>query len=148
MPYSFIVLYGGATAIRSSMHSLPGDGAGIGGQQEHFFAAGATGGDHAFAEAEFHLPRGEVCDADHQPADEIVRLVRFLDAGEHGARVVAAEAERELQELLGVGNVGGGDDASDAEVDLGKVVDGAHGRERFGGEGGAVVGPLWGVPAR
>ena len=43
---------------------------------------GAGGGDHAFAQAELHLPRRQVGDADDQPADEVLRLVGFLDAGE------------------------------------------------------------------
>ena len=55
-------------------------------------------------------------------------------------RVVAAEAERELEQLLGFGDFFGGDDAGDAEVDLGEVVDRAFGGERLGGEGvGGVV---------
>ena len=110
-------------------------------------AVRAGGGDHAFADAEFHFPRGEVGDADDESADEIFGLVGFFDAGEDVFRRVAAEAERELEQLLGVGDVFGGDDAGDAEVDLGEVVDRALGGERLGGEGVAGVVPLSVAPA-
>ena len=59
--------------------------------------------------------------------------------------VVAAEAERELEQLLGVGDVFGGDDAGDAEIDLREVVDRAFGGERLGGERVAGVVPLRGT---
>ena len=55
---------------------------------------------------------------------------------------VAAEAERELQQLLGLGHVFGRHDAGDAQVDLGEVVDRALGGERLGGQGVGGVGPL------
>ncbi len=48
--------------------------------------------------------------------------------------VLAAEAERELEQLLGFGHVFGGDHAGDAQIDLGEVVDRAFGGERLGGE--------------
>ncbi len=96
-------------------------------------ACGAGGGDHAFAGAEFHFAWGQVRYADDEFADEVFGFVGFFDAGEDGAGGVAAEAEGEFEELLGFGDFFGGDDAGDAEVDFGEVVDRAFGGEGFGG---------------
>ena len=88
-----LVLYscGDAASVRRGVatiglvHALAGDGAGVGGEQEHFVAAGAGGGDHAFAEAEFHLAagRGWRRRSTSRPTRSC-RLVGFLDAGEDG----------------------------------------------------------------
>ena len=65
----------------------------VGREQIDFAAPAAGGDDHAFAQAELHLPRGEVGGTNHQPADQMLRLVDALDAGEHRAAIVAAEAQ-------------------------------------------------------
>ena len=78
------------------MHALSRLRARIGNQQVDFAAPAAGGHDHPFAGAELHLPRGQVGGADHQPADKVFGLVHSLDAGQHRAAVVAAEAEREF----------------------------------------------------
>ena len=62
---------------------MPGLCAGIGAEQEDFCAARAGRGDHAFAEAELHLPRREIRHDDDQPPDELRGLVGALDAGEN-----------------------------------------------------------------
>ena len=47
---------------------------------------------------------------------------------------VAAEAERQLEQLLGVRHVFGRDDAGDTQIDLREIVDRALGSERLSGE--------------
>ena len=74
------------------MNSMAWLRAAVGAEQENLLATGAGGYDHAFANTELHLSRGEICHADHQPADEVFRFVGAFDAGENGAMIVAAEA--------------------------------------------------------
>ncbi len=116
------------------MDAHAGFGAAVGREEEHFVAATAGGAHHAFAQAEFHLARGEIGDADHQATDELVGLgVGFFDSGEDGFARIAAEAEGEFQKFARVGDFLGGEDASDAEIDFGEVVDRAFRGKRFGG---------------
>src|SRR5712691_2367654 len=84
-----------------SMHPLARHRAAVGRQQEDFLASNARRADHAFADSETHLARGEVRHHDDQPADELFRSVRALDAGEDVATQLAAEAQRQLDQLVG-----------------------------------------------
>ena len=121
------------------MHSLAGFCACVGGEQIDFAVAAAGGDDHAFADAELHLPRGEIGRADHQPADEVFRLVHAFDAGEDRAAIVAAEAEREFQQLLRPGHVFGRDYPGDAKIDLGEFVEADLCGKRLGQQRGVGV---------
>ena len=73
------------------MNAHAGLGAFVRVQEEDFAAAGAAGGDHAFAEAELHFSRLQVGDADDLASDEFFRFVSCLDAGEDVAGFAAAE---------------------------------------------------------
>ena len=84
------------------------------------------------------FPRGEIGHADHQPADQILGLVDALDAGENGAAVVAAEADREFQQLC-ARHVLGFDHADHAEIDLGEIVEADGFGQRLGHEASIAV---------
>ncbi len=60
----------------ASMHALPRLGTRVGAEQVDFAAAGAGRHDHAFAQAERHLPRREIGHDDHQPTHPPARAVR------------------------------------------------------------------------
>ena len=75
------------------MHPLPRLGSFVGREQEYFLAARTRGDDHALAQPELHLSRRQVGHAHNQPAHEFFGLIRFLDAGEDRAAVLAAKAE-------------------------------------------------------
>src|SRR5210317_1562387 len=61
----------------------------VGRQQEYFFTARSGGKHHALGNTEAHLAWREVCHDDHVAADESVRIVCSLDAGEYIALLVA-----------------------------------------------------------
>ena len=65
--------------VTCSMHALAGLSALVGRQQEDVLAAAAGGEDHPLAGAELHFPRGEVGDHNHQPPNQVFRLVSLLD---------------------------------------------------------------------
>ena len=113
-------------------NSLAGLCPGIGSEQIDFAATAAGGDDHAIACAELHFPRRKIGHADDQPADELFRLVDALDAGEDRAALFAAEAERELEQLLSTGHVFGLDDPHDAQIDLGEIVEADGFGQRLG----------------
>ena len=79
------------------MHAHSRRGAFIEGEQKDIRAAGAAGGDHPFAEAELHLPRREIGDHHHQPADEFFCFVSGFDAGEDLSLNAAAQAQFEFR---------------------------------------------------
>lgn len=116
------------------MDAHAGLGAGVDVEEVDFGGTGAGGGDHPFAETELHLAWGEVGDHDHESSDEFRGIVGGFDTSEDGSTFIAAEAEGKFEELLGFGDIFGGEDARDAEVDFGEVIDGAGGGEWFGGE--------------
>ena len=120
------------------MDAHAGLGAFVEGEEEDVGFAGADGGDHAFGEAEFHLAGLEIGDHDDETADEGFGFVGGFDAGEDLAADVAAEAEGELEEFFCAGYFFGGDDAGDAEVDFGEVVDG----DQVGEEGFCLQGSI------
>ena len=107
------------------MHSHARLGTGIGAEQEDLAGSGADGEDHAFAEAELHLPGLEVRAADHQLTDEVFRVVRLLDPGEDIASHIPAQTQRQLQKLVGTRHMLSRHDTSHAKVGLAEVVDGA-----------------------
>ena len=77
--------------------------------------------------------RGAGWRPDDQPADELLGLVGRFDAGEDLPLHVAAEAERELEQLLRLRHFFGRDHAGDAQIDLGEVVDRDQvGQQRLG----------------
>ena len=67
-------------------------------------------------------------------------LVRFFDACEYGFPHVAAEAERELQQLPGVGHFFGGENAGHAQIDFGEIVDRAFRGEWLCGQRFGAIG--------
>ena len=69
----------------------------------------------------------------------VFRLVDALDAGKDRAVVLAAEAQREFQQLLGPGHVFGGDDPHHPQIDLGELVEADRLGQRLGQQRGVVV---------
>ena len=69
MTGAFLTLQFSRAGQTGLMHALSRHGAFIHGDDKYFSAAGAGGGDHAFAGAEFHFAWGEVGDADHEAAE-------------------------------------------------------------------------------
>ena len=61
-------------------------------------ALAASGQHHAFAQADLHLPRRQIGNADEELADKLLGLVVALDAGKDRPFMVAAETDRELSE--------------------------------------------------
>ena len=114
------------------MDPLPWHSAAVWREQEDFLTSAAGRADHAFTDSESHLARGEICHDNDQPADETIRCVGALDAGEDIAVEFAAQAQSQLNQLIGSLDVRGRDDSRDAEVDLRKIVDRTQvGDERF-----------------
>ncbi len=93
------------------------------------FCAGSS--DHAFTDTKFHFTRCEVSHTNNQFADKFGRLVGLFDAGEYILRRAAAEAERELDELLCLWDLFRRNHARNSQVDLCEIVDGTLRRERF-----------------
>src|SRR2546421_3376037 len=110
--------------------------AGIRRQEKDAGSVAGCGEHHAFRDAKLHLPRREVGHHRREPADEILRLVRRLDAGEDDAMPGAAVApgfadvQRQLEELVRAIDGLRVDDAGDAEIDFGEVVN-REGRRFF-----------------
>jgi hypothetical protein len=74
-----------------------------------------------------HLAGGEVGDDDDASTDELFGGVPLGDAGED-LPLFVAEIDFEAEEFVGFGNAFADEDLSDAELDLGEVVDGDLGR--------------------
>ena len=68
--------------------------------------------------------------------------VGALDAGEHGAALFAAEAERQLQQLFALRGLFGRHDARHAEIDFGEIVETAF---RLQGSAASGSGPSTGA---
>ena len=81
------------------------------------------GEQHAVGLEAAHLAGGEVGDDDDVAADQFFGGVPLGDAGEDLALFVA-EIDFEAEELVGLGDALGDEDAGDAEIDLDEVVDG------------------------
>jgi hypothetical protein len=113
------------------MHPLAHFGSLVRREDEHVFAAGATGHDHAFGQTELHLTRGEVRNAHDLPADEFLGFVSRLDAGEHLLVDTAAERQLELEQLPRLGHQLGFDHASNSQIDLQEIVERALVRQRL-----------------
>ncbi len=87
-----------------------------------------------------HLAGGEVGDNDDFAADELFGGVPLGDAGEDLAAAhtgFRAEVDFEAEELVGFGDALADEDAGDAELDFGEVVDGdlSGSRSVYGGAG-------------
>ena len=100
------------------------------------YALGGAGGtDHAFAGAEgaalAHGTRGEVGAEDDEAADEFFGQIGFFDAGDDGALADGAGVEREFHEFVRFFEGLGGEDARNAEIDGGELVDVDDGGERL-----------------
>ena len=108
--------------LSNSVNSMSWLGTAVGAEQKDFFAASSRCQDHPFADAEFHLARGKVGTQDDQSANKIFRLVGAFDTGEDVASPFAAQAERELQQLVGSGDFSGSHDSGDTQVDFDEVV--------------------------
>ena len=81
-------------------------------EEKHPFGTGTAGGHHhAFAESEFHLPRREIGHHDDQATHERGGVVEALDAREHGAGDIPAEADGEFEQLPRLGHLLGHEDA-------------------------------------
>ncbi len=81
------------------------------------------GGDqHAAGVNAHHLARRQVDDGDGGLADELLRLVILVDAGEDDAVLARAVVEHELQELLGLLHGLARLDLNGAEVGLGERI--------------------------
>src|SRR5690606_13586813 len=80
-----------------------------------------TGGEHhALGDAEAHLARRKVGDHHREAAFQRGGFVGALDAGEHVARL-AADVQRQPQQLVGAFHWLGLDDARDAQVHPGEI---------------------------
>ena len=84
----------------------------------------SPGEDHAGGDAEAHFARREVRHIDHHFADEVFRLVVGLDAGEDVAFAEFADIKLETQQFVRAVDVAAFEDAGDAQVGFGEVVDG------------------------
>ena len=51
------------------------------GEEEVDFVFAAGGDDHPLAQAELHLPRGQIRRANHQPPHQVLGPIDALDAG-------------------------------------------------------------------
>ena len=103
------------------MRSRPGFeyvNAGIG-----LFIAVAGGQHHAFAHAELHLARCQVGDHHRQLSCQLRGIVGRLDASEDIARLGLADVQRQLQQLVRARHMVRLDDAGDAQVDPGEILD-------------------------
>ena len=76
------------------MNSLTRLGAIVRAEQEHFLTAGATGADHAFTQAEFHLSWFQVGNHHDLPADKCLGIVSRFDARENLFPMLATKAKR------------------------------------------------------
>src|SRR5262245_49155239 len=94
----------------------------IGRDEENARSFSRGGEDHALGNAEFHLPRGEIRHHHGQPALQLLRGIRRLDAGEHGARAVP-QVEGQLEKLVGAFDRLGPGDLRHFQVELVEVVD-------------------------
>ena len=109
-----------------------------------------NGGDqHAAAGDAHHLPGRQVQDGDGGLADELLRLVELVDAGDDGAVGAAAVVQRELQQLVGFLHRLAVLDLHRAEVGLAECVE-VHvllgvGLQLDGGQGGLLLRLLHGV---
>ena len=100
------------------------------------------GEEHAVGLEAAHLAGGEVGDDDDAASNEIFRGVPLGDAGED-LTLFVAEVDLEAEEFVGLGDALGDEDAGDAEVYLGEVVDGDLGEvvgRRRGGGGRELLG--------
>ena len=112
-----------ARAVPRSFDAHAGLCAVVGSEQENAGTVARCGEHHALGQAEFHLARRQVGDHRRQAADQVFRAIRRLDAGEHGARPIVADVERELEQFVGAVDVLGVDDSRDAQIDLVEFVD-------------------------
>ena len=96
------------------MHALPRLCVGVHTQQEDIFASRSGSEDHPFADPKFHFARREVGGHDHQAADNLFGAIGLFDAGKDGPRLIATQAQRDLQELIGFGHIFRGYDPCDA----------------------------------
>src|SRR6266702_5649659 len=85
---------------RASLDAHAGRRTRIGCQKKDAGTVARGGKHHAFGNAEFHLARREVRDHRCEAADQVLGLVRRLDACENGAVAILPNVERQFQELV------------------------------------------------
>src|ERR1700680_1441936 len=86
---------------RRSFDAHAGQGAGIGCEQEDTGAVSGGGKHHSLGKSELHLAWRQIRDHRGKTSDEILGLVRRLDAGEDRAAAPIADIQSQLQQLVG-----------------------------------------------
>ena len=76
------------------------------------------GDEHAAGVLAHHLAVGQVEDGNDGLADELIRLIELVDAGEYLARSAGAVIELELQKLLALFHGLTGEDLAHAHIAL------------------------------
>ena len=67
-----------------------------------------------------HGPERQICDGDAGLSNQLLRLIKGVDAAEDGPRCAGAVVQGELQELLGLGYCLAFEDLYSAEIGLGE----------------------------
>ena len=114
------------------MHALPRHRTAVRRKQKDFRPSAAGRTDHPLADSESHFARGEIRNDNDQPANELPRRVRALDAREDVAAYLATEVQSQLHQFVRSLDVRRRNDPRDAQVNLREIVDRAEiGDQRF-----------------